>query len=299
MPLELDGPRTKVAVIPRYKGALEDRPITARIDFVFPTGTPEGQAKLAEFQRANDYGVPIEIEPDFIRHVDIDAPDGLGGTFERMHISIGPGHVSWATPIDFEFLVVDESGDPVERLVVTLAPEGAGQRGVIMTGHDRSGLFHARLIFGPEPVVSNNVKLTLKSGPFVPHELLEAVRFFAALHAPNQLTVRMTNGSLSAQPVSCPSESPLEPVFAEFVGNLAMIQAATGIVREVPGDRSTSKLNSRARRSSRFAGSNTRSGGNDRSRLSGASNPPSPRYCSPTMRPRSQSWPCIRNQTRT
>lgn len=105
-----------------------------------------------------------------------------------------------------------------------------------MTGHDRSGLFHARLIFGPEPVVSNNVKLTLKSGPFVPHELLEAVRFFAALHAPNQLTVRMTNGSLSAQPVSCPSESPLEPVFAEFVGNLAMIQAATGIVREVPGD---------------------------------------------------------------
>src|SRR5450759_4496404 len=109
----------------------------------------------------------------------------------------------------------------------------------------------------------------------------------------------LPDGSLSAQPVSCPSESPLDPVFAEFVGNLAMVQAATGIVREVPGDLSTSKLNSRARRSSRFAGSNTRSGGNDRSRLSGASNPPSPRYCSPTMRPRSQSWPCIRNQTRT
>lgn len=46
----------------------------------------------------------------------------------------------------------------------------------------------------------------------------------------------LPDGSLSAQPVSCPSESPLEPVFAEFVGNLAMIQAATGIVREVPGD---------------------------------------------------------------
>lgn len=234
--VELDGPRTKVAVIPRYKGALEDRPITVRIDFVFPTDTPEGQAKLAEFQRANDYGAPIEIEPDFIRHVDIDAPAGLGGTFERMHISIGPGHVPWATPIDFEFLAVNESGDPVERLVVTLAPESAGQKGVIMTGHDRSGLFHAQIIFGPEPVVSNNVKLALESGPFVPHELLEAVRFFASLHAPNQLTVRMTNGSLSAQPVSCPSESLIEPVFAEFVGNLAMIQAATGIVREVPGD---------------------------------------------------------------
>src|SRR5450759_5893426 len=40
----------------------------------------------------------------------------------------------------------------------------------------------------------------------------------------------LPDGSLSAQPVSCPSESPLEPVFAEFVGNLAMIQAATGIV---------------------------------------------------------------------
>jgi hypothetical protein len=233
--LELDGPRTKISIIPRYEGALEDRPITTQIQFRFDTKTSEGKAKFEEFNLAYDFGVPMEIGPDFISKVEVDAPAGLGGTYTQVHLTMGPGHAPAARPLDFEFAAVSPSGEVVERLALTLAPESVGHKGAILVGHDRSGLLEARLVFGIAPV-PGNTNLHLRSGPFVPHELLEAVRFFAALHAPNGLSVRTTDGTLSSQPTTCPVEPLLDPLFPEFVANLALVQAATGIVREVGGD---------------------------------------------------------------
>ena len=233
--LELDGLRTKISVIPRYEGALEDRPITTQIQFRFDTNTPEGKAKFEEFKLATDFGVPIEIGSEFISKAEVDAPAGLGGVFTPSHISLGPGHTSGAVPIDVEFLAVDETGEIVESLTVTLAPESIGKKGVILSGRDRSGLFHAQLILGTEHV-PNNTNLRLDPGPFVPLELLEAVRFFSALHAPNKMALRTASGMLSAEPSECPGEPPVDPMLAEFVANLAMVQGATGIVREVDGD---------------------------------------------------------------
>ncbi len=226
---------TKVSVIPRYAGALEDRPITTHIEFRFDTTTPEGKAKFEEFQLANDFGTPMEIGPDYISEVVVNAPAGLGGTFTQVHLKSGPGRVDWVTPCDFEFVAVDEAGEAVARLVVTMEQESAGKKGVILVGHDRSGLFSAKLIFGPEPIVTHNVQLALASGSFVPHELLEAVRFFAAMGPPNRLAVRAANGLFDAAPVPCPPDSAIDPLFVEFVVNLALIQAVTGIVREVTG----------------------------------------------------------------
>ncbi len=233
--LELNGPRTKISIIPRYEGALEDRPITTQIEFRFDTNTPEGKAKFEEFRLAYDLGVAAEFSPDFISKVDIDAPAGLGGTYTQVHLTMGPGRNAAARPLDFEFAAVSPTGEVVERLSLTLAPESVGRKGAILVGHDRSGLLEARLVFGTDPV-PGNTNLHLRSGPFVPHELLEAVRFFAALHAPNGLSVRTTDGMLSSQPTTCTAEPLLDPLFPEFVANLALVQAATGIVREVGGD---------------------------------------------------------------
>jgi len=233
--LELDGPRTKISIIPRYEGALEDRPITTQIEFRFDTNTPEGKAKFEEFKLANDFGLPIEIGSEFITKAEVDAPAGLGGAFTPSHISLGPGHNPSAKPIDMEFLAVSEAGEIVESLTVTMAPENVGKKGVILGGRDRSGLFYAQLMMGTEHV-SDYTNLRLDPGPFVPHELLEAVRFFAALHAPNKMALRTASGMLSAEPIACPEESPVDPILAEFVANLAMVQGATGIVRQVDGD---------------------------------------------------------------
>lgn len=233
--LELDGSSTKISIIPRYEGALEDRPITTQIQFRFDTNTPEGKAKFEEFKRANDFGLPIEIGSEFITRAEIDAPAGLGGVFTPSHISLGPGHNAAAVPIDVEFLVLSETGQTIESLTVKMAPENVGNKGVILGGRDRSGLFFAQLIMGTEHV-SNNMNLRLESGPFVPHELLEAVRFCAALHAPNKMALRTATGMLSGEPSDCPDEPPVNPILAEFVGNLAMVQGATGLVREVDGE---------------------------------------------------------------
>ena len=233
--IETDGQRSKVSIIPRYAGATEDRPITTQIQFRFDTNTPEGKAKFEEFTLANDFGLPIEIDAEFITGAEVDAPGGLGGTITPTHISLGPGHNPSAPPIDIEFLAVNEAGEIVESLRLTMAPENVGKKGVILGGRDRSGLFYAQLTMGTEHF-SDNTNLRMTSGPFVPHELLEAVRFFVALHAPNKMALRTAGGMLSDEPSDCPDEPPVDPRFAEFVANLAMVQGATGIVRRVDGN---------------------------------------------------------------
>jgi len=226
---------TKVSVIPRYAGALEDRPITATVEFRFDTTTTEGKAKLEEFKLANDLGLPIELGSDFLGKAEIDAPAGLGGAFTPTHISLGPGHADAARAIDLTFLVVDEAADVLETLTITLSPDNVGKKGLILSGRDRSGLLSARFILTKEDI-PNNVNLRLEPGRVVPHELLAAVRFMAALHAPNRMALRTEGGVLSDEPVACSAEPPVDPVFAEFVANLAMIQGATGIVKEIDGD---------------------------------------------------------------
>ncbi len=233
--LEFDGSQTKISIIPRYEGALEDRPITTQIQFRFDTKTPEGKAKFEEFKLADDFGLPIEIGSDFITNAEIDAPAGLGGSFTPSHISLGPGSVPGAPPLEVEFLALDPSGEIVARLAIKLTPESVGKKGAILSGTDRSGLFHAQLILGTEDV-PDNTNLRLDPGPFVPHELLEAVRFFSALHTPNKMALRTATGMLSVEPSECPEEPPVNPMLAEFVANLAMVQGAAGIVGEVDGD---------------------------------------------------------------
>jgi hypothetical protein len=233
--IETDGQHSKVSIIPRYSGATEDRPITTQIQFRFDTNTPEGKAKFEEFKLANDFGLPIEIDAEFITGAEVDAPAGLGGAITPSHISLGPGNNPNAQPIGVEFLAVDEAGEIAASLAVTMAPENVGKKGVILGGRDRSGLFYAQLKMGTEHF-SDNTNLRLASGPFVPHELLEAVRFFAALQAPNKMALRTISGMLSAEPVECPEQPPVDPMFAEFVANLAMVQGATGLVRQVAGD---------------------------------------------------------------
>ena len=233
--IETDGQHSKVSIIPRYAGATEDRPITAQIQFRFDTNTPEGRTKFEELKLAYEFGLPIEIGSEFIAAAEVDAPAGLGGTMTPSHISLGPGHNPSAQPIDMEFLAIDEAGGIVESLTVTMAPENIGKKGVILGGRDRSGLFYAQLIMGTEHF-SDNANLRMDSGPFVPHELLAAVRFFAALHAPNTMVLRASGEMLSAEPVECPEYPPVDPMFAEFVANLALIQGATGIVKKVAGE---------------------------------------------------------------
>jgi hypothetical protein len=113
--LELDGPRTKISIIPRYAGALEDKPITTHVDFLFDTNTAEGKAKFDELSLAYDFGVPVEIGSAFISQVEVDAPAGLGGTYTQVHLKMGPGHAPAAKPLDFEFSAVSQSGEVVER----------------------------------------------------------------------------------------------------------------------------------------------------------------------------------------
>lgn len=230
--LELDGSSTKISIVPRYEGALEDRPITTQIQFRFDTNTPEGKAKFEEFKLANDFGLPIEIGSEFIATAEVDAPAGLGGTFTPSHISLGPGHNPGVAPLDVEILAVDPTGEIVEALTVSMTPDNVGKKGVILSGRDRSGLLRVGLTWSVE-AVPGKTNLSFDSGPFLPHELLGTVRLLSALCAPNRMSLRLADGMLSAQPSECPKEPLLDQAFAQFVSNLSMVQVATGLVRQV------------------------------------------------------------------
>ncbi len=230
--LEFDGPRTKISIIPRYEGALQDRPITTHVQFQFDTKTPEGKAKLEELRLAYDFGLPAEIGGDFITSAEIDAPAGLGGSLTPSHISLGPGHSPGAEPIEVDFLAVDTAGEVVESLTITMTPDNIGNKGVIMSGRDRSGLVRAEVTWSIDPV-PGNTSLSFDSGPFVPHELLGTARLLAALCAPNRMSLRTADGMLSTQPSPCPEEPLLDQAFAKFLSNLAMIQADTGQISQV------------------------------------------------------------------
>lgn len=232
--LSSDGQGTKVAVIPRYAGAMTDRPITVSATIQFTVDTPEGQAKFAEFERAIDFGLPIELEGANLPLVVIDAPAGLGGKFEGMKMSIRP-YPHLTGPVDLDFLIVGPAGEEVLVLPTRIAVENAGRKGMILAGADRSGLMRVAFEVAP-PGGRSSLTYKLTADRFVPHDLVPSVRFLANLHAPNRLIIRSVAGDITDEPMACPQTSVVDERFAQFVCDLALVQAETGIIREVSGE---------------------------------------------------------------
>lgn len=230
-----DGKTTTVSIHPAYAGAELDRPITVSAKFTFPTTTAEGRAKAVEFQRSLDFGTPVDLLGEYVPHVAVDAPAGLGGTFAGPTINLGPSRPATDKPLDMVFRLLDPTGRNVAELPVQLIPQSSGRKGTILRGSDRSG--HVQV----------DVEIDVRDGKyriafrvdwdtFVPHDFAAAARFLAEYHAPNHVVVAESDRVAASDPFPCPADELLPGRVATFVTELAIIQANAGLVQEVSGD---------------------------------------------------------------
>jgi hypothetical protein len=230
-----DGRTTSVTIIPAYVGAEIDRPITVKAEFRIPTTTAEGRAKAEEFQRALDFGTPVELSGDLVPYVIIDAPAGLGGTLEGPPVSWGRGKPVSDECLDLVFTVCSPDGAPRADLTIRHTPESSGLRGTVLHGRDRAGYIETELVID---VVGGQYKIKFRTSwqTFIPHDFAPIARFLAEYHSPNTVYVATDDGKMRSEVMDCGREVHVPSWVAEFVTNLAMIQAAAGIVREISED---------------------------------------------------------------
>jgi hypothetical protein len=229
-----DGTKSSITARPAYAGAEEDRPITVKFNVVIPSTTEEGQAKLAEFERALDFGTVVDLAPEHVPEVEIDAPAGLGGTFKGPSIRFGPGQPTTTEPVDVVFGVVDPAGTSVATLSMNMVPESSGRKGTVLRGSDRSGCVTGTIAINVADM-TYQVSLAFDWKTFVPSDFIQGANFLAKYQAPNLVVVQEGDRIAASEPYQCPADELIAEWVSEFVRDLAMVQTQAGMVQAVSG----------------------------------------------------------------
>lgn len=183
----------RIDVMPRYRSALSDRPITVAVTVRFG---PEHAALRDAFSSAMDFGQPIRLPADVLSNVTIDAPGGLGGTFPaaEMEIASIPGQPDIAISLD-----IYRKSQLLCSLPLTGHHESSGTRGGVITAKDKSGWLNAKLTLD-RPTKRLRLNCSLHGIPGMPNEWRPVLRWLRHFETPNELVIRMT-GSVSRQPI--------------------------------------------------------------------------------------------------
>lgn len=186
-----------VKIYPRFDEALDFRPIPGSIKFRVEPGSKE-ERDLEQFLK---YGAPLETPLGTV-DFDIDLPGGLGGSFEGGAARIGaPLGVNKPETRQLRLAAVDPQGTAVAQVLIDLerASVGIGGTGFRTAGTDHSQVFDIEVL-GDIAESSFNFKLTQRDlTGRSPSEVLEAVRFVAALRPPQELVIAQPYGPIEGQ----------------------------------------------------------------------------------------------------
>lgn len=229
-----DGATTQVRVIPAYVGAEEDRPIHVKGEFLFDMKTEEGRAKEAEFERAMDFGTPVQLDGKYVPEFRIDAPAGLGQSVQGPSVEMGPGKPVTEAPLDLVYTISNPEGAAVASLTLTHMPETSGFKGTVVRAKDRAGYVESEVTINVKEG-KFGIKFHAEWNRFVPHDFAPIARFLAEYHTPNAINVARPDGTALSEPFPCSDDITIPQWAADFISNVAMIQAAAGVVREVSG----------------------------------------------------------------
>ena len=117
----MDGVR--VNVYGRYKGAVDDRPITVELKLEFTASDIELRE---EFVRSMDYGTPVFLPARVLKEVNLKAPGGLGGSFSGGDFELGPANSVNVEPHSIHAEIRNEE-EVVASLPLTLQVGSRGQ----------------------------------------------------------------------------------------------------------------------------------------------------------------------------
>jgi hypothetical protein len=226
------GPVT-IAVIPKYRDALRDRPILIRVDLRFPD-TEIGQEAASRFRAFMDYGDGAIVDKDNVQEIDVEAPGGLGGTRRRGRLLVGPVPAD-GFALDARFRVFNEAGSQLASLPVRFSTAYGGQRGRTIAGQDATGVLHISVRFDE---TTRHVKVGIKVQPtrgLLPASLLAPLRLAHALHSPNTATVTVAEGDLW-DPIPMPDLNLVPSEYLELVEQLARLQTETNTPFPLPDE---------------------------------------------------------------
>lgn len=141
--------RTVVSCRPRYPDALRDRPISFSAQLKLDEATPPAlRAAIDDFML---YGSPVQIPPENINGLSVDAPGGLGSQFTGGGMALD-GSVAAADAVEAKYLVLRIPPDPPVRHVLTMevphrskGPAG----GFRLQARDRAGLLTLDMRINP------------------------------------------------------------------------------------------------------------------------------------------------------
>jgi hypothetical protein len=226
------GPVT-IAVIPKYRDALRDRPILIRVDLRFPD-TKIGQEAASRFRAFLDYGDAAIVDEDNLQEIDVEAPGGLGGTRERGRLIVGPVPAD-SFLLDARFRVFNEAGSQLASLPVRFSTGYGGLRGRTIAGQDATGVLHISVRFDE---TTRQLKVDVKVRPargLLPASLLAPLRLAHALRSPNTATVTVAEGDLW-DPIPMPDLNLVPSEYLELVEQLSRLQAETNTPFPLPDE---------------------------------------------------------------
>lgn len=223
----------RVDVVPKYRTAVKDRPITFSVAFDFG----DDHANLRdEFQRTLKWGDPVELPPEVVKSLSLDAPAGLAADHaEGGHLKLGPAEESLPEPIPAYVTVVGPDGETSLRThEFTMTRRRAGQSGAVLEGMDATGLLTLSLRLDVEQMrVTSNYKFSAK--PVLPAVGAIAARWLALIRPPH--TMRIIVGSQDGAKSEAEIHEPIvDEGLAEIYEAFELFQKRAGVSFPVPAD---------------------------------------------------------------
>jgi hypothetical protein len=234
--LAREGDEYKVTIVPRYRGAEQDRPILLHGRFKFPDTEAgrEARDRVAEFFK---YGGEVEIGEEHLDHFEVDAPAGLGGMFTGGRLKLSSIPDTAGLPLDARLIVLDPGDKPLASLPARFDHRILGDDGGILTGHDLTGGLHLRIRFdaADRRAKLNITLLPSAFGAALPASVLPVCQFAAKMRAPNRFQVRF--GHVDFGPaMTLPDREAIPEGDLALIEDLALIQARTSTPFPIPDD---------------------------------------------------------------
>lgn len=222
----------RIDVVPRYRTALNDRPITVTADLDF---SEDADGHRQAFENAVRFGDPATLPATVVRRLQIDAPAGLSSDVQGAEI---------------RFLAPDVPLDEVQLVhVAVLAPDGetrlavqefevthrrGGSDGGTLTGRDASGMLSITIRMD-RITRSTNINISTDPVPVYPAVGLAVAQWIDEIRPPNLLNLDFIGHETNATPVPIDERlapGPIAPLFDAF----AKLQARAGVTFPVPTD---------------------------------------------------------------
>ena len=211
----------RVDVYPKYLGAVRDRPITIKV-----VVDPDSEL----IQNALDYGLGVNIPPQSVSSITLDAPAGLGGSFTGGELEILPASGWLDEPVTLSLNIMD--GDRLlASCPVRLTKQTSGLKGSVLTGTDSSGWLETRLTVNAV-AGKLSAEFRLNPRPVLPSALVPLCRWLSALQPPHDLKLRWPDGSELRSALR--TTSLVDESLGRVVEALAYLQESSGIYCEMP-----------------------------------------------------------------